>query len=420
MIEKIKGLIQRKSVKNGAWMYALQFFNMVVPLLTLPYITRILGSSLYGVFSIALNIVGYLQVGVEYGFGLSASRNVAINGKKGLSKEFTAVIVSRGFLTVISALIGFGYIFLKRDNAQLCICFIILLICLLGTCVQMNWVFQGLQEMKYISIINIIASSVSTALIFLLVHSKNDLYLYCLLYSISPFLSGFIGCFLAKKKYALKFVKITVKDIVNELKNGFYVFTTQLSAKVFGAIGITFLGIFASHSDVGIFSAIQKIPIVLVLLWTPIDQVIYPLSSKHFNNSFDEGYRYVQKLRKLLIPAFLIISTVVAILSKVGVCILFGAEYASRYYWLLPLLLWVIISIDNNFLGIQTLLGSGHDKEYGEAFQIGVVATIALNFLLIRFWGGNGASLAPLLSELTLNIMLRIKAKPIYRKQLSK
>ena len=79
MLTRIKELIQRKSVKNGAWMYALQFFNFVVPLLTLPYITRILGSSLYGVFSIALNIVGYLQIAVEYGFGLSASRNVAIN-----------------------------------------------------------------------------------------------------------------------------------------------------------------------------------------------------------------------------------------------------------------------------------------------------------------------------------------------------
>lgn len=418
MYDRIKGLLKRKSVKNGAWMYALQFFNMIVPLLTLPYITRILGSSLYGVFSIALNIVGYLQVTVEYGFGLSASRNVAINGKKDLNKEFTAVIASRAIISLICGFIALGYIFIKRDNIQLCISFAILLICVLGTTVQMNWLFQGLQEMKYISIVNIIARTVSTVLIFLLVHTKNDLYMYCLLYSVSPFLSGFIGCFLAMKKYALKFIRITKQELWNELKSGFYVFTTQLSAKVFGTIGITFLGIFASHSEVGIFSAIQKVPSILILLWTPIDQVIYPLSSKHFNNSFAEGHRYVQKLRKLFIPLFGAIVAFIAIFSKFGVSLLYGAEYATRFYWLLPLLLWVIVAIDNNFLGIQTLLGSGHDKAYGEAFQIGVAATIALNFILIKLWGGNGASWAPLLSELTLNVMLRIKAKPIYQQEL--
>ena len=415
MIERIKGLLKRKSVKNGAWMYALQFFNMVVPLLTLPYITRILGSGLYGIFSIALNIVGYLQVAVEYGFGLSASRNVAINGKKDLDKEFTAVIVCRGFIAILCGFIALVYIVIKRENAQLCISFAILLICVLGTCVQMNWLFQGLQEMKYISIVNIIARSISTALIFLLVHSKSDLYLYCLLYSISPFLSGFIGCFLAKRKYQLKFIRIGKKDLLDELKSGFYVFTTQRSAKVFGTIGVTFLGIFASNSEVGIFSAIQKIPTILLLLWTPIDQVIYPLSSKHFNNSFIEGRRYVNKLRKFFIPVFGMIVVVIAVFSKFGVNLLFGEEYVTRYYWLWPLLLWVIISIDNNFLGIQTLLGSGHDKEYGEAFQIGVIATIALNFLMIKFWKGNGASWAPLLSELALNVMLRIKSKPIFK-----
>lgn len=84
-----------KNVKNGIWMYMLQFFNFVVPLITIPYITRILGTSKYGVFSIALNIVGYLQVVVEYGFGMSTTRKVSINESDGIKKLFTAVIYSR-------------------------------------------------------------------------------------------------------------------------------------------------------------------------------------------------------------------------------------------------------------------------------------------------------------------------------------
>lgn len=417
MIKKIKELLHKKSVQNGAWMYALQFFNMVVPLLTLPYITHVLGSSMYGTFSTALNIVSYLQVVVEYGFIMSATRKVAINGTKDLNKTFTSVVLGRGFLLGVCIFISLGYIFLNIKNKSLCFSFLILLICLLGVCVQMNWLFQGMQEMKYISIVNVVARFISTALIFIFVKSTSDLYLYCLLYSVSPFLSGFIGLFLAKKKYALHFIRIGYKEIFAELKDGFYVFTTQLSGKVFGAIGVTFLGIFAPSSVVGIYSAIQKIPNVMILLWSPIDQVIYPITSKHYKNSFVEGQNFVKWARKKILPLVIAMAIVIAILSKPIVQILYGSEYSPFFYWLLPLLGWLIISIDNNFWGVQNLLGSGHDKEYGEAFQIGVVATIVLNLLFIWLWGGMGAAVAPLVSELVLNILLRWKTSVIVKKE---
>ena len=415
MFDKIKKLLLKKSVQNGAWMYALQFFNMVVPLLTLPYITRVLGSSMYGTFSTALNIVSYLQVVVEYGFIMSATREVAINEKRDLNKTFTTVVLGRVLLLGICVLISFGYALLHIKNKSLCFSFLILLTCLLGVCIQMNWLFQGLQEMKYISIVNVVARSISTALIFIFVKSASDLYLYCLLYSVSPFLSGLIGLFLAKKKYALHFVRIGFHGILGELKDGFYVFTTQLSAKVFGAIGITFLSIFASSSVVGIYSAIQKIPNVMILLWTPIDQVIYPITSKHYKNGFCEGQNFVKSVRKKIIPIFIIMALAIGAISRPIVQLLYGSEYSPYYYWLLPLLAWLILSIDNNFWGVQNLLGSGHDKEYGEAFQIGVVATIALNFLFIWLWGGMGAAIAPLVSELFLNILLRWKTAGIVK-----
>ena len=76
----LKALLQKSSVKNGVWMYLLQAFNTVIPLFTLPYITRILGEDRFGVFSIALNLISYLQVAVEYGFGMSATRKVALCG----------------------------------------------------------------------------------------------------------------------------------------------------------------------------------------------------------------------------------------------------------------------------------------------------------------------------------------------------
>ena len=68
-------------------MYLLQFFNAIVPLLTLPYITRVLGASQYGLYALAINFVGYLQVLVEYGFGMSATREIALSSEDDRNKS---------------------------------------------------------------------------------------------------------------------------------------------------------------------------------------------------------------------------------------------------------------------------------------------------------------------------------------------
>lgn len=404
-----------RSVANGMWLYALQFFNLVVPLLTLPYITRILGSESYGTFSIALNVITYLQVVVEYGFGMSATRKVAIEGKKNLNRTFSAVIFGRSILLLCSLCLAGLYTIANRNDQSLCISFAILLICLLGYCVQMNWAFQGLQEMKYISIINVLGRSISTALIFVFVKSADDIFVYSLLYSISPFLSGFLGLLIAKKRYQLKIVRISMNDVLGELKDGFYVFTTQLSSKVFGAIGITFLGIYSTTSVVGAYSAIQKIPNILILMWSPIAQIIYPMASSRFNLEFSSGYNFVKKIRKIVMPFFFLVALGIGLFAQRIVHILFGPEYVAFYMWLYPLLAWLLVAIDNNFWGIQLLLGSGHDKEYGSAFNVSVAITVVVNFLLIYLFSGSGASIAPLISEIILNLLLRKNAARIIK-----
>lgn len=79
MIRKIRKLAESKVVKNGFWLLVLQGFNTIIPMLTIPYITRLLSKGSYGEFSLALNWIGYFQVVVEYGFGLTGARKVAVS-----------------------------------------------------------------------------------------------------------------------------------------------------------------------------------------------------------------------------------------------------------------------------------------------------------------------------------------------------
>lgn len=415
LIGKLKGLTKLPAVRNGMWMYALQIFNTVLPLLTLPYITRILGEAKYGVFSFALNLVSYLQVFIEYGFPLSATRDlVAAEGDKGkINRIFSGVLFARLWLFAASMVILGGTILLFGNDVTQKQCMAMLAICLIGSCLQQDWVFQGLQKMKYISIVNIVGRSVSVALVFCLVKTPDHLLLYCLLYSISPLLSGMIGTVLAKRTFALSFVKLKVGEIFADLKRGFFVFTTSLSAKIFGAIGVTFLGIYASDETVGIYSAIQKLPQMFMLAWTPVSQVLYPISSQRMQSSYSEGRKFVKKMHLLFILPFALLSLLICIFAKPLITIAFGAEYAIKAFWVIPLLIWMLLGINNNFLGVQTLLASGRDKEYSGCFQFGVICTVALNFLFIYFGGGLGAAIAPAVSELLLCFALLLQIRKI-------
>lgn len=412
---KIKGLLQHSAVRNGMWMYALQIFNTVIPLLTLPYITRILGEAGYGVFSFALNLIGYLQVFIEYGFPLSATREVVLcNGDKSkLSHVFSSVLYARLCLLLTSLLILVGVVFLFGENQLQKLCMVILSICLLGTCLQQDWMFQGMQKMKYISVINILGRVVSVILIFCLVKQSDDLLLYCLLYSVPLLFGGVVGTVFAKKAFALSFVRLSFKQIMEALKKGFFVFTTSLSAKIFGAIGITFLGFFSTDATVGIYSAIQKIPQTIMLAWSPISQVLYPISSQRMQQSFPEGRKFVKKMHLLFILPFLLLSLGIAVFSKPLVGLAFGPEYAAKAFWVIPLLVWMLLGINNNFLGVQTLLASGRDKEYSACFQFGVICTIVLNFVFIYFGDGLGAALSPAISEFLLTIALLLQIRKI-------
>lgn len=416
LFSKVTELIDGKNLKNGLWLYLLQFFNTILPLITVPYVAsaRVLGQAGYGTFSIALNIITYLQVLIEYGFGMSATREVAVSEKdtRMISRIFTSVLLARLILFGLSILIAIGYLFFRNASSVLWLSMMVMLVCLLGYCTQQNWLFQGMQEMKYISIINILSRSISTVLIFIMVKTGDDIVKYSLLYSISPLLAGFSGCFIAVRRYGLRLVRVTIHDVLDELKKGWYVFTTQFSSKVFGGIGLTFLGVLSTEVVAGTFAAIQKIPNIMMLAWMPISQVLYPLISKDMKESYSKGRKKVVQFQKFFIPLFILLAVLISFFSKTIVGV-FGKEYADYSYWVIPLLIWFVLAINNNFLGIQTLLASGHDKEYSICFQISVACTVVINFVLVYFFGGDGAALAPAISEAILFFTLLYQVKKL-------
>lgn len=410
----ISSLFKSKVAINGIWLYILQIFNTVIPLITLPYITRILGPSQFGTFSSALNLVSYFQVIVTYGFDLSGARKVAVaKDKQEVSEIYSKIFYSKMFLFFATFIIMLIFSSITNVSETQFISMMILYSMVLGLTIQQTWLFQGLEIMKYITVINVISRSASVIMIFIFVNDSDQVYLYNGLYSLTYLLNGIICVLIVKLKLKIAIKTVKISDIMAELKDGWYIFTTTAMSRIFSSIGITVLVFTTTKSTVGIYSAIQKIPMMLIMIYAPIGQVFFPYVSKHYSKSFESGINVVKKLSKFVLPSLFIVSLLMILGSKTLISVLYGKEYAVHSILLIPLIIWMSLSIINNLLGIQVLVASGHTKEYSLAFRIGVISILLYNFGLGVLGGISGVAISAMLAELTLTFAIIYQIKKV-------
>lgn len=414
MKNKINNIVTSKVFKNGVWLTILQLVNTVIPIITIPYITRILGAEEYGVFSIALNWILYLQVLVEFGFGLSGARKVALikeNEKEKLNNIFNNIISARLILLSISIVILSIICLISNFNIKTCLCLAILFTMVIGTTFQLTWLFQGKQNMKFITIINVIARIISILLTFIFIKKQNHIYLYCFLYAITILISSAISMFVASREYGLKFKFSKFKFILEEIKDGIYIFASSAMTKIFSGLGITILGIITNDYITGIYSAIYKIPYILTMFFSPISQAIYPYASNKYKDGYSEGVRSVKKIFSPIFVIFLILSSIIIIFNKHLIQLMFGIEYSKYSIIVIPLVIQFLFAVINNFMGIQILVASGKQKEYTQAFTIGCIGNIVSNLVLGNLFGIYGISIAAATGEALLTCSLLIKLK---------
>ena len=412
----LRKLIKSKLFKNTTWLMALQIFNTIAPMITLPYITRVLGTQAYGQFSTALNWIGYFQVIVEFGFGLTGTRKVAMaKDKNAISKIYSNIILARIILAFATLILMLVIAIITKIPVSMLICLFLLYIMIIGAVFQQTWLFQGMQEMRQITIVNIISRSISVILTFFMVRTADDLYMYCVLYSINYLLTGLIGVAIVHKKYKIKFVFNGIRAVKDEIKDAWYLFTSSAMTKIFSGFGVTVLSIISTDSEVGIYSAILKIPTLCILCYSPISQSLYPYISKKIAENHSKEYKKVKIIALPIIALFTVGAIIIIIVRKSLISMLFGAEYATHSELIIPLSIWMVLSIINNLLGIQILVASGHSKEYSKAFQIGVAAMIILNIIFGKIWHTLGIAVAAMISEavLTMALVYNIK-KYIY------
>ncbi len=406
--EHAKPLPKGSLRENVLWLTTLQFLNYLLPLVTVPYLIRVLGTGQYGILSFAVTISQYLVVFTDYGFNLSATREIALvrESRGKLEETVSAVLAVKGVLLLLSSSFLLLFVEFVPKYHPYAVILILAFLNVIGSVAFPVWLFQGLQDMRLVTVLTAAGRLICTGAIFLTVHSSRNLAL-ATLWSVSGFpIAGFIAWFVIRKRYRLTLRRPSIQTLKETIRSGFHVFVSSVMSNALINGSVLVMGFAAPFAVVGGYAAVEKIAKAGAMGFAPLTQALYPRAAEHFTRDHRHGRSFVLRTGSLVLMLALAASLAIAIGAK-WILLLFYGHAFVQYTWIVRVLaIWLFLGVLNNILGIQYLLGSGRYRAYSICFTISTVATFIMLILLIHWNPFLGASLSVTLGEGILTALM--------------
>jgi len=411
MLTKLKNIAntedKKRLLSNFTALLSMQGLNYILPLLTMPYLFRVLGADKFGLIAFALSTIMFLNVLVEYGFNLSATRDISThsNNKEKLIEIYSTVLSIKFILVFVSLIIlTLLIIFFEKFSNEWELFYLTFLI-VVGNALFPIWFFQGIEEMKYISYLNIFAKLFFTIGIFIFVNDSTD-YLY------QPFLNGigfiFVGIYsiyFINKKYAVSFEFQSSGKIIEAFKDGWNIFLTELMPNMYNNFATFFLGFMTSMENVGFYALATNIIDVFNRLIYIIRNVTYP----YLNKNIDK----FKKITTIMIATGTISSLIILTMSYIVVPFIFGEKaYNSIDLIYILALSPLLFSITLSF-GSNKLLLLKKDKEFRNITFKGSFVGMISSLILIPFFGILGAGINLIFTRAIISYLIYSKAKRV-------
>lgn len=345
---------------------ALQIFSYVIPLITLPYLSRVLGVEKFGLVFFAMAFVEYFRVLTDYGFNLSATREIAVNrhNQNNLSNIFNSVTVVKFLLLIISfGILLLSLAFIPKLHDEWLV-FMLSFLMVVGNAIYPVWFFQGMEHMKYITFLNILAKTLFLILIFIFVKNSSDYVLVPLLNALGFIVSGLIGFVFAVKKFNIKLYIPSWKNIMKQFKYSSDFFLSRAAVTLFTNTNTFFIGLISSNTMVAYFVAAEKIYTAIKNLAQPIEKALYPFIAKN---------KDIQFFKKIYIPILVFnigMCLFIFIFAKPIITIFYGLDLVEAYKILRIFCLSIFITWNTIVLAYPLLGAMGYTKEVNRSVII--------------------------------------------------
>jgi PST family polysaccharide transporter len=267
---------------------SLKVLTYILPLITFPYLIRVLGIEKFGLIMFAQATMYYFEIVVDFGFNLSATREVALNAKKPnkLNEIISAVFSIKFMLLLFSFSVLIVAINLFDRFLQDSMLYYYSFLKIIALAFFPVWFFQGIEKMKYITLIDILSKSIFTVLIFVFVQSESDYILVPLISGVGYIVGTIFSLIYLFKRFKKSFIICSFSVIKKYFNDSLMFFLSRVSVSLYTTSNAFVLGLVTSNIMVGYYAVAEKLYMVIRQMYQPIVQVIYPYISKTRNVKF--------------------------------------------------------------------------------------------------------------------------------------
>lgn len=391
----------QKLKQNFIYDAVYQILVLLLPLITTPYIARVIGATGIGIYSYTSSIVYYFSIFALLGMNFYGNREVSKNrdDQSKLNKTFSSIYYLQLIITTI--VITIYIIYLCFFNKQYQSIQLIQIIPLISVAFDINWFFCGMQEFKITVTRSAVIKLISFILIFIFIKTESDLWKYVLILASSTLLNQVILWPFLKGK--VKFVQVGFKDIIKHMKPTLILFIPVIATSVYNIMDKIMVGNLTNVTEVGYYENAEKLLKVILSVISALCTVTMPqMTYLYKNKQYDEYYKVLNK--SLTFTFFLIFPVIFGFLATADtlVKLYLGNGFMKSATLLKILCFSLLFSPITSIIRMQLLLPRSKDKENITSVVFGAIINLCLNFILIKKYAAIGASISTIIAELTV------------------
>lgn len=396
--------------KNFIYNASYQLLLIVLPLITTPYISRVIGVEGIGIYSYSYSIANYFVIFAMLGINNYGNRSIARvrDNREILNKTFSSILL---FHCIISSIAIMGYIlFISLCDESNKLIFIIQILYTISALFDINWFFFGIEEFKLTVIRNTIIKLISVISIFIFVKNSDDLWIYTTILAASTLLSQ-ISLWPFLKRY-VSFTKVSIKDVFMHLKPCSILFVPVLAISVYKIMDKIMLGYMSDMIQVGLYENSEKLISIPLGLITALGTVMLPKMANIISKGqSNESEMYITKSMQFVM--FIAIGSTFGLMgiADIIVPIFLGEEFVGSIQVINVIAPTILFLAWANVIRTQYLIPNKRDKVFLRSTIIGAIVNLILNILLIFKFGAIGAAIGTLFAEISVAIYQTIKIR---------
>ena len=375
-----------KIIENFFSISLLNAISQIISFFVVPYLVAVLGFEKYGAYYFIYSIALYIILIGTYGFRFSVTRQISIHrdDHDKVNRIFNAALAARLLLTAMAVLVAGVAVCICMESDDI-LMYLFAMGIVFGDVFIPTWLFQGMEQMRYVTIVNVVSKIVFAVLIFILIKEQSDYVYILVLNSCGYIAAGVLSMIIAFRCYKLSFAMPRWGEIVDLLKDGWHIFVSNIGMELYRNSNGFILGVLVGDVALGIYSSVEKLVKVGQTIINALPMAIFPHASRLFHKEdVAAGVVMLGKMLRVSAAILSVIAIVFACSPKLVVWYLPELDYDVAKYlvWLMsPVLLFGCM---NYIVGIVGLVNLGASNLFERNIWIAGAVSVTLMLIFCR------------------------------------